>query len=233
VKGRLREAKRRLGAAQTDIPSPNNDDELSVDRSGIAWLGFLREEERPMSKHAPPTRWTYAEFARLPDDGNRYEVIAGELYVSPAPRPLHQLVVTRITVALSAHVEANRMGTVFVGPIDVLFAEGDYLEPDVVFVRRERGGIESDRGLEAAPDLVVEVASPSTGGRDRILKRERYLHFGVPEYWVVDPEAREVLVYHSTGDPTKPDVLAETLTWRPFPSAPPLEIDIPALFRKP
>jgi Uma2 family endonuclease len=184
-----------------------------------------------MSKHSPPTRWTYAEFARLPDDGNRYEVIAGELFVSPSPRPTHQRVVTRLAFVLSGHVQEHRLGSVLVGPIDVLFAEGDYLAPDVVFVRRERSGIESDRGLEAAPDLVIEVASPSTAGRDRILKRERYLHFGVPEYWVVDPEALEILVYRSTGDPTKPEVMSETLEWRPFPSAPSLQIDIPALFR--
>lgn len=183
-----------------------------------------------MAQHTP-TRWTYAEFARLPDDGNRYEVIAGELHVSPAPRPLHQRILTRLTAAVAAHVHEYDLGAAYVGPVDVLFAEGDYLEPDLVYVRRERRGIESDRGLEAAPDLVVEVTSPSTAGRDRILKRERYLHFGVPEYWVVDPDALEILVFRAAGDPTKPEVYREKLAWRPSPEAPPLELDLTALFQ--
>src|SRR5688500_11271223 len=118
-----------------------------------------------------PGRWTYEEFARLPDDGNRYEVIAGELYVSPSPRPSHQLILTPLIMRLHPFVEQFGLGRVYIGPIDVLFAEGDYLEPDLVFVRRDRLGIVSDRGLEGPPDLVVEILSPSTAKRDRTIKR--------------------------------------------------------------
>src|SRR5438067_7715755 len=148
-----------------------------------------------MASHPSPPRWTYAEFARLPSDSNRYEVIGGELYVTPAPGMSHQRIVTDLTFALEAHVRAHELGWVFVGPVDILFGEGDYLEPDLVYVRPERRGIVTERGLEAAPDLVVEVLSPSTSKRDRTLKRDRYRHFGVPEYWIVDRDAGEIVVH--------------------------------------
>lgn len=182
-----------------------------------------------MSRHPAPSRWTYTEFARLPEDGNRYEVIAGELYVTPSPRPRHQGVVGGLLFALDTHVRFHKLGRVYPGPIDVLFAEGDYLAPDLVFVRRDRLEIVSERGLEAAPDLVVEVLSPSTAARDRTLKRDRYRHYGVPEYWVVDPKAREILVYRSV-DPEKPEICRDRLTWQISPDTPALELDVPGLF---
>lgn len=178
------------------------------------------------------SRWSYAEFARLPsDDGNRYEVIAGELHVTPAPRPLHQRVVTRLARLLDEFVEGHELGWVLTGPVDVLFAEGDYVEPDLVFVRRERRGVISDRGLEAAPDLIVEVASESTAPRDRGLKRERYAHFGVPEYWVADPDAGRIEVFRPQESGGRPRVVTGTLTWRPVPGGPTLEIPVAEALR--
>jgi Uma2 family endonuclease len=184
-----------------------------------------------MAKHTP-ARWTYEEFARLPEgDGNRYEVIAGQLYVSPAPGVRHQRILTNLVVALQTHVHRHELGDVLVGPIDVLFAEGDYLEPDLIFVHRDRKQIESERGIEAAPDLVVEVLSPSTARRDRTLKRERYLLYGVPEYWVVDHEAGEVLVYRSSAGSQQPEVFRDQLVWRVSADTPALELDLIALFQ--
>ncbi|MFW6078787.1 MAG: Uma2 family endonuclease [Gemmatimonadota bacterium] len=201
----------------------------------------------------PRRRWSYAEFARLPsDDGNRYEVIAGELHVTPSPRPLHQTIVARLDRLLGGFVERHGLGWVAPGPIDVLFAEGDYLAPDLVFVRRERMGIVSERGLERAPDLVVEVLSGSTAGRDRGIKRERYARYGVPEYWVVDPKARRIEVCRQGEGPDRskadsdhtaagdgrtagylegPDIVEDVLTWRPGPDGPELEIPVPHLMR--
>jgi Uma2 family endonuclease len=184
-----------------------------------------------MASHPSPIRWTYEEFARLPRDRNRYEVIAGELYVTPAPGGLHQRIVTELTVALEIHNRAHGLGRVLVGPIDVLFAEGDYLEPDLVFVRRERLGIVRERGIEAAPDLVVEVLSPSTANRDRTLKRDRYIHFGVPQYWIVDAEAGEVVIHRLGTDVERPEVCRGVLRWRPWAGAPELVIDVPELVR--
>ena len=180
-----------------------------------------------MEARRTPARWTYAEFARLPSDtGERHEVIAGELVVTPAPGTRHQRIVANLVALLEPFVRANELGWIFPGPIDVLFAEGDYLEPDLVFVRRERRGILSDRGIEGAPDLVVEIASPSTAGRDRGLKRERYAHFGVPEYWVVDPDARQIERWRLALDPAKPEVAHELLVWQPILTAPALEVSV-------
>jgi Uma2 family endonuclease len=185
-----------------------------------------------MSTHPAARRWTYAEFARLPDDGNRYEVIGGELHVTPAPTTLHQKIVTRIARTLEEFAELHGLGEVFVGPVDVLFAEGDYLEPDLVFVRRERLDVVSDRGLEGAPDLVVEVLSPTTASRDRRLKRERYAHFGVPEYWIVDPVARRIEVHGAAGGAARKTHLTnQTLEWQPVAGGPTLTIDVARLLR--
>jgi Uma2 family endonuclease len=182
-----------------------------------------------MAKNTTPTRWTYAEFAKLPEgDGNRYEVIAGELYVSPSPGVRHQRILTRLLRELGNYVQSTGVGELLVGPVDVLFDEGDYMAPDLVFIRRERLDVASKRGLEAAPDLIVEILSPSTAKRDRTLKRDRYRHFGVPEYWIVDPDKRELVVYRK--DRSIPEVCSSTLTWQPSAEEPPLALDVAALF---
>lgn len=184
-----------------------------------------------MATRPKPSGWTYAEFARLPTDGNRYEVIAGDLYVTPAPRPHHQRAVLQLAMRLETFARQHDLGWVLQGPIDVLFAEGDYLEPDMVFVRRERLGIISDRGIEAAPDLVVEVLSESTADRDRSVKRARYAHFGVPQYWIVDLDAGAIEVYRLQEDPEHPAVVRDALTWQPSPGGPTLTLHVQALLR--
>jgi Uma2 family endonuclease len=178
--------------------------------------------------HPRPARWTYEEFARLPEDGNRYEIIAGELYVTPAPRPRHQLVLVPLIVQLNAFVAKHGLGRIYPGPIDVLFAEGDYLEPDLVFVRQDRFGIVSDRGLEGAPNLVVEILSPSTARRDRTLKRDRYAFFGVSEYWVIDPEGRTVEVFRAGTNQSA--MHTATLEWQPVTGGPELTLRVSDLF---
>ena len=172
--------------------------------------------------------WTYSEYARLPAD-RRYEVARGEVIGTPSQSPYHQLVLGAVLGVL--YEFAEQIGEVFLGPIDVLFGEGDYLVPDLVWVRRERTGIISDRGVEGAPDLIVEVASPATADRDRGIKRDRYAHYGVPHYWIVDPHQRHVEVYRMLEDPTAPRVVArESFTWTPIPGGAALEIDVPELF---
>lgn len=176
-------------------------------------------------------RWTYAEFARLPESrGARHEIIDDELHVTPSPGVRHQRVVKRVLRTLDDFVEAHELGEVFVSPFDVLFGEGDYMEPDVLFVRRDRADVVTDRGIEGAPDLVVEVLSPSTEVRDRGIKLERYRHFGVPEYWIVDPQERSLEVWKS-GE-TAPAVLGVTdvLRWRPVPGGAEVEMPLAELF---
>ncbi len=176
-------------------------------------------------------RWTYAEFTGLPESGStRHEVIDDELYVTPSPSVRHQRLVKRLVVALSRFVDEHEFGEVFVSPLDVLFGEGDYMEPDVLFVRTERAEIVTERGIEGAPDLTVEVLSPSTAERDRGVKLERFRHFGVPEYWIVDPDEQTVEVWRS--DEAAPVVLgvADVFRWRPVPGGAELEIPLSELF---
>jgi len=186
-----------------------------------------------MEANRSRTSWTYSEFARLPSEGStRYEVIDGELAVTPAPTPSHQIVIGHLTRVLGTFVHDHGLGIVFPGPIDVLFGEGDCLEPDLAFVRADRSGLVSDRGIEGAPDLVVEVTSPSTAHRDRGVKLARYRRFGVPEYWIVDLDARTIEVWRLREGAEAPEVVGagESLSWRPAPGAPALEVPLGEVF---
>jgi Uma2 family endonuclease len=180
-----------------------------------------------MGERSTSSRWGYAEFARIPGDRNRNEVIAGDICASPRPSPLHQLAVIRVLTRLNGFVEEHELGEVLIGPIDVLFGDEDFIEPDAVFVRRERNGIISDRGIEAAPDLIVEVVSPATSHQDRVIKRERYAYFGVPEYWIVDYEAKQVEVYRMLQDPLRPIIYTDSFKWQPYPGGPALILSVP------
>lgn len=174
--------------------------------------------------------WTYSEFARLPGD-QRYEVIRGEVFGTKTPSLYHQIVLMAVLMAVNGFVEDNKLGEAFLGPLDVLFGDGDYAAPDFLFVRRERVGMITDRGVECAPDLIVEVASPATIDRDRGIKREMYAHYGVPHYWIVNPDEHVVEVYRILYDPVNPAVVArESFTWQPQPGGPVLEVDVPDLF---
>jgi Uma2 family endonuclease len=182
-------------------------------------------------------RWTYEEYARLPQPsearGTRFEVIDGELYVTPGPSRRHQRIGIRLTTLLHRFAEENSLGEVLISPFDVLFGEGDYVEPDIMFVRRDREDIVSDRGIEGPPDLLVEVLSPSTAARDLGIKLDRYRLFGVAEYWVIDPEECTVLVWRLADGASEPVALraADTLRWQPLAGGPVLDISVAELLR--
>jgi len=189
-----------------------------------------------MESRSTRKRWTYAEFARLPSEGStRYEVIDDELFVTPAPGRRHQRISINLATALNTFVQDNHLGEVYHAPFDVLFAEGDYMEPDLLFVRKARLDVLSDRGVEGPPDLIVEIISPSTAERDRGLKLERYRLFGVAEYWVVDPDACALEVWDLAGGASDPVILTggDRLTWRPEGTEPALEIDLEELLGDP
>ena len=174
-------------------------------------------------------RWTYEEFAKLPDEHReRYEVIAGELYVTRTPSPLHQEVVMSLLFEIHRFAEAHRLGTALPGPVDVLFAIGDFMAPDALFIRHDRERIITDRAIEGGtPDLIIEVVSAVTAERDRGIKRERYALHGVPEYWVVDPKLRTVEIYRDGAD--VPEVVTGRWCWKPVPDGPVLELNLPKL----
>jgi Uma2 family endonuclease len=170
--------------------------------------------------------WTYEEYMKLPVENTRYEIIAGDLYITPTPPVLHQVVLRDLLTEMYRWAEDDhQLGFFFPGPIDVLFGQGDFIEPDVVFVQRDRKEIVTDRAIEGVPDLIVEIVAPETAERDRGLKRDRYIHFGVPEYWVVDAEVRTVEIYRTDDpNPTRPRVVTDRWTWQPIPGGPSLDL---------
>lgn len=133
---------------------------------------------------------TYDDLPQTSDDGSRYEIIGGELLVSPSPTTNHQRLVRRLLSEIGAHIDEHGLGELLPGPVDVRLGMHTVVVPDLVFVRSERLGVVKAALIEGAPDLVVEVASPSTRGRDAVQKAAAYAEAGVPEYWLPDPETR-------------------------------------------
>jgi Uma2 family endonuclease len=145
----------------------------------------------------PQGQWTYEDVRALPEDGNRYEVLNGVLYVSPGPTPNHQRRLFRLSRRMADLVDSRELGEWFIAPTDLVMPGATPVEPDAFFVAATNTSVEElETHLEGAPDLVVEVASPSTASYDRRQKQDAYARAGVPEYWIVDPSALaiEVLV---------------------------------------
>jgi Uma2 family endonuclease len=140
----------------------------------------------------PQGRWTYADYAALPDDGNRYEIIAGVLYTTPAPGTGHQSVSARLVTFLVTHVEFAGLGRVFAAPVDVELAPDTVVQPDIVVILSANLDRITPSRIIGAPDLVVEILSPGTAGHDQREKQDAYARAGVGEYWIVDPGAQTV-----------------------------------------
>ncbi|HEU4631647.1 MAG TPA: Uma2 family endonuclease [Gemmatimonadaceae bacterium] len=174
------------------------------------------------------TRWTAAMVHALPDDGNRYEVIDGELFVTPAPSWRHQAASRALFLQLHAHLAAHALAEAISAPADVEFAEDRMVGPDLFVVplvggRAPRTWEEAGRLL-----LAVEIVSPSTARADRQVRRRLHQRQGGPEYWIVDVDARLVERWRPADE--RPELLTERLMWRPDPAARALEIDLEAYF---
>ena len=141
---------------------------------------------------APEIRLDYDDYARLPNDGRRYEIIKGDIHMAPAPLSGHQWFLANLLEVLRAHAKRTRTGLVLPAPVDVILSAHDIVQPDIVLVRRERMSIVKARGIEGSPDLVVEILSPSNEDHDRRTKLRVYEHHAVPHYWIADLRRREV-----------------------------------------
>jgi Uma2 family endonuclease len=141
---------------------------------------------------------TYDDFVKFPDDGNRHEIIGGEHYVTPSPNTRHQSVSMNLTRALILYLERHPRGRLFAAPFDVGFSHFDVVEPDLIYISRERTGVLTSQHVRGAPDLVIEILSPGTKRVDELTKRSLYERFGVLEYWVVDPERERMTVYRQS-----------------------------------
>ncbi len=139
---------------------------------------------------------TWQDVQQLPDDGNRYEAIEGELYVTAAPTLRHQRISRHLLLALHELLGDPDRGELFYAPTGIEFpATEEGVQPDLVFVSSERRGILTDLWIRGAPDLVVEILSPTTARRDRGVKRKLYERQGVEQYWIVDPDSETVEVW--------------------------------------
>jgi Uma2 family endonuclease len=169
--------------------------------------------------------WDYSDYARLPDDGNHYEVLDGELLVTPSPSPDHQNVMGRLYLLLAPYLERHRLGMVIMD-VDLLFQTGQFLRPDLLVVpESSRAGIKR-RGVEVAPLLVVEILSPTSGGIDLVKKPARYGDFGIPEYWVLDPEDKSAWVWRFAEGARTAEQVRGSLPWHPGGAPEPLVIDL-------
>lgn len=172
---------------------------------------------------------TYADYEKIPPDRQRHEILDGAECMTPAPDPDHQECVLRIARSLADHADARRLGRVFVAPTDVVLSAHDIVQPDVFFISEQRAGIVGRRNVQGAPDLVVEVLSPSSAAQDRGAKRALYERAGVREYWIVDLEARAVEI-HDLGENRRVRVYREGERLESA-SLRGLELDVSDLFR--
>ena len=138
-------------------------------------------------------KYTYEDYKHTPED-KRYELIDGELILAAAPRRAHQRTDIKLATRLDSYVEAHDLGEVYAAPFDVVLTDTDVVQPDLLFVSKERLNIINDDNVRGAPDLVVEILSPSTAGRDRTVKRTLYARHGVTEFWLVDTDTRNITV---------------------------------------
>ena len=183
----------------------------------------------------PYKRLTYVDYCKIPDDGKRHEIIDGIHYVSPASRYIHQQIVANLVSLLNPWVQGHQLGIVLMAPFDIVLSEHDVVQPDVLFISNENRGILTDKNAQGAPDIAIEVTSPGTTNHDRETKFRIYEHYGVKEYWIVDPRTESVYVYRLVEEHyQEPQVLSNgqgsTLSSALLPE---LSIDLGDLFYLP
>jgi Uma2 family endonuclease len=181
-----------------------------------------------MGMPQPIADWTVPRVLALPDDGNRHEVVDGELLVTPAPSLLHQEAIRILYDTLAPFVRMHRIGSLLLSPADIELDERTLVQPDLFVAplvegRRPRAWTQIRTLI-----LAVEVLSPATARADRQVKRRRYQRHGVAEYWIVDLDARLVERWRPADE--RPEILAERLEWCPSLGAPALDLDLPRLF---
>ena len=178
-----------------------------------------------------PRRATYEDYRHFPDDGKRYEILDGEIYMTPSPSPHHQYVSKRLQRILERYFEERLGYQVFNAPLDVILADDDIVQPDLLVVA-ERPQI-SGRGIEGAPLVVVEILSPSRPAYDRLTKARRYADRAVPHYWIVDPDARTVECFRLEDGTYRLAASAASLEEFEVPAFPGLTIALAGLWPDP
>ena len=142
---------------------------------------------------------TFEEFRQFPIDGKRYELVRGEVHVTPAPNTRHQFILRRLVASLERHMARNPVGEFAFAPLDVRLASDIVFQPDLIFVSAARTEILGDDFVSGPPDIVVEILSPSTSAHDRAVKIPLYAQAGVPEIWIIDAQAKTVEILKLQG----------------------------------
>jgi Uma2 family endonuclease len=157
-----------------------------------------------MALHDLARKLTYRDYVLIPEDGKRHEIIDGEHYVTPAPFVPHQDLLVELTFRLKGFLKTHRLGRLLVAPTDVLLSPYDIVQPDLLFVSNERAAIVGLKNLQGAPDLVIEILSPSTRRLDKVLKLQAYERHGVQAYWMFDPSRKGVQAWERTDEGLRP-----------------------------
>jgi len=166
-------------------------------------------------------RFSYEEYRALPETGPHYQLVDGDLLMSPAPNFRHQDISSRIVLALTLHAQTHSLGKVLYSPLDVIFSDDDVYQPDIVFISNARRSIIVPEGLRGTPDVCVEILSPSSRDLDLKTKRVMYARYGLPELWIVDPDTNTVQVFRLQEEPHRPAQsfsAADTLNTKTFPN---------------
>lgn len=155
---------------------------------------------KPSKNQQASIKFNYYDYTLMPED-KRCELIEGEFFMTPSPTSVHQLASIRLEHHLSEHVQRKKLGLVLNAPMDVVLSDEDVVQPDIIFISNERKGILTKENIRGAPDLLVEILSPSNAKRDLVIKKKIYAKFAVREYWIVDPEAKtaEVMTWTENG----------------------------------
>lgn len=140
-------------------------------------------------------QFTYSDYKDFPEDGKRYEILEGGLLMVPSPFSLHQAVSINLAFSLVTHVKENKLGKIFCAPFDVVLSEITVVQPDIIFISTNNSGILTEENIKGVPDILMEIISKSSRKNDEILKKRIYAQSGVNEYWIIDPEHKQIEIY--------------------------------------
>ena len=163
---------------------------------------YVKDKEKVMEELKTEIKFSYEDYRNLPEsETNIYELIHGEFVMIPSPITYHQEISRNIEYFLWDFVRKNNMGYVYLAPFDVVFSKENVVQPDILYISKERSKIITENNIQGAPDLIIEILSKSTAERDKTLKKTLYAKYGVKEYWMVDPKTKtvEVLRLQKTG----------------------------------
>jgi Uma2 family endonuclease len=176
---------------------------------------------------------TYEDYRLIPDDGKRHELIDGEHVMSPSPNTKHQRISLKLSYELHRFLQEHRLGEIFVAPCDVVLSDVDVVQPDLIFVAAAQAAIVTEANIHGVPTLVVEILSEGNRKLDETIKRQRYEQYGIPEYWIIDPELEQIKIYRRTdGHYGHASVLSlETQDTLTTPLLPALSLPLATLFK--